>query len=76
MDQKVRIIIETDIDGESLAEKSNNGATITPEDVLQAIILQNSDIIDGFELTTTLPGFDCAFDYFLCNGKIISKEFV
>lgn len=76
MDQRVQIIIEADIDEESLAEKSKNNLPITPENVLQAIILQDSDRIDGFEVTTSLPGFDCAFDFFLCNGKITSKKLI
>lgn len=76
MDQKVQIIIEAEIDEESLAEKSKDNLPITPEDVLQAIILQDSDRIDGFEVTTSLLGFDCAFDFFLCNGKITSKKLI
>ncbi|GFI36481.1 hypothetical protein IMSAGC015_00642 [Lachnospiraceae bacterium] len=76
MDQRIQIIIEADIDEESLVEKSKDNLPITPEDVLQAIILRDSDNIDGFELTTSLPGFNCAFDFFLCNGKIMSKKLI
>lgn len=45
MDQRIQIIIEAEIDEESLAEKSKDNLPITPEDVLQAIILQDSDRI-------------------------------
>ena len=70
-DKHVRMVIEFDIDEESLQEKG-----IHAEDVFNHIVLQDSDVIDGFEIFTAHPGFDCASDFFLCASSVVSKEFI
>ena len=49
---------------------------ITSEDIARAIILQDSDAIDGFEITTQLPQLDNTSDFFLWEGVIVKKELV
>lgn len=70
-DKIVRCIIEFDIDSESLYEHGLN-----VEDILRGIVLRESDIIDGFELTTNIPGHSPVTDFFLCNGRIVDKRFL
>ena len=70
-DKHVRVIIEFDIDEESLHEKG-----IHAEDVFNNIVLRDNDVIDGFEIFTAHPDFDCASDFFLCAGSLVSKEFI
>lgn len=47
---------------------------VSEKDVLDNLIIQDSDIIDGFELTTEIRDYDNAKDYFLKNARIISKR--
>ncbi|MCI8941227.1 hypothetical protein AALA78_03095 [Lachnospiraceae bacterium 42-17] len=75
MSDIVRIVIDIEIDDESLYEKNREGAHIT-HDVQKGIILQDSDSIDGFVITTNLTGFNPVYDFFLCNGRIRSKELI
>ena len=49
---------------------------LTEEDIEKAIVIQNSDVLDGFEITTNHPRLDNTCDFFLWNGAIIKKEFV
>ena len=70
-DKHVRMVIEFDIDEESLQEKG-----LKAEDVFKHIVLKDNDVIDGFEIFTAHPDFDCASDFFLCAGSVVSKEFI
>ena len=70
-DKHVRMVIEFDIDEESLAEKGINA-----EDVFNHIVLKDNDVIDGFEIFTAHPNFDCSSNFFLCAGAVVSKELV
>lgn len=47
---------------------------VSEKDVLDNLIIQDSDVIDGFELTTEIRGYDNANDYFLKNARIVSKK--
>ena len=47
---------------------------LTENQVLNNITVYNDDVVDGFELTTDIYGYDNTNDFFLFNGKIISKE--
>lgn len=76
MSNKIRIVIDIEIDGESLSEKNQAGHHITPNDVLDGVIITDSDIVDGFVITTNLNGFHPAYDFFLCNGTIRNKELI
>ena len=63
---KIRLTIEMDIDA---GEHPN----IT-EEVKNAVVLRDSDAVDGFEITTDDSRFDNTSDFFLKNGKIVEKE--
>lgn len=49
---------------------------ISPDEVLKGIVIRDSDTVDGFELTTDIPGFDNTADFFLKNGRIKEKKFI
>lgn len=63
---KIRLTIEMDIDA---GEHPN----IT-EEVKNAVVLRDSDAVDGFEITTDDSRFDNTSDFFLKNAKIVEKE--
>lgn len=66
---KVRIVIEAEINEETMQEC---GCSL--EEVKNNIVLWDSDVIDGFELTTNISGLDNTSEFFLQNGKIIKTE--
>lgn len=66
---KVRIVIEAEINEETMQEC---GCSL--EEVKNNIVLWESDVIDGFELTTNISGLDNTSEFFLQNGKIIKTE--
>lgn len=71
-DARVRMVIEFDIDSESLAEKG-----LTPEAVFNHLTMSDSDVIDGFEIYPSgIDEVSVVSDFFLCNGEIISKEII
>lgn len=47
---------------------------IEPSDVLSHITIQESDVIDGFEITTNIDGLDNTTDFFLQNAVIKSRN--
>ena len=49
---------------------------LTIEDIEKSIVIQNSDAIDGFEITTNLPRLDNTRDFFLWDGVIVKKELI
>ena len=49
---------------------------LTIEDIKKSIVIQNSDAIDGFEITTNHPRLDNTRDFFLWDGVIVKKELV
>lgn len=67
--QKIRVIIEAEIDEENMEEC---GCDI--DDVRNGIRIYDSDIIDGFEFTTSIRGCDNTSDFFLKNGEIKKVE--
>lgn len=67
--QKIRVIVEAEIDEEIMKEC---GCDIS--DVRNGIRIYDSDIIDGFELTTSICGCDNTSDFFLKNGEIKKVE--
>ena len=54
----------------------NSYPTIAPNDVLKGVIIQNSDIIDGFEITTSIPNLDNTKDFFFTSAKIMKKKLI
>ena len=67
--QKIRIIVEAEIEAATMEEC---GCDI--DDVRNGIRIYNSDIIDGFELTTSINGCDNTSDFFLKNSIIKKAE--
>ena len=43
----------------------NKHPNITPDDLLKGVVIRNSDVVDGFELTTNIDGFDNTVDFLL-----------
>ena len=71
-DKRVRMVIEFDIDEESCAEHG-----IEEREILNALCVKESDVIDGFEIFPIHPKLNASFDFVLCNeAVVISKEFV
>jgi len=48
----------------------------TEKEVMDAIYLQSSDVVDGFELTTFFRNGDNTDQFYLDTAEIISREFV
>lgn len=69
MKYEIVLSIEIDID-------KNEYPDVTDKDVVEGLIIQDSDIVDGFELTTAVRGYDNTKDYFLKNAKIINKNII
>ena len=69
--KKVRMVVEFDINGETLEEKGK-----TAEEVVNAIEMHDHDTIDGFEIYPRLDGADICSDFFLSEARVISKEIV
>ena len=67
--QKIRVIIEAEIE---VAAMEECGCDI--DDVRNGIRIYDSDIIDGFELITSINGCDNTSDFFLKNGIIKKAE--
>lgn len=70
-DPKVRMTVEFEIDSEMLAEHG-----LSAEDVLKNIVFREDDVTDGFQITTDIPEHSIVSSFFLCGGKLISKELV
>ena len=49
---------------------------ITPETVLDGIRIYESDVIDGFEVTTSINGLDNTNDFFLKNAVLEEKQLI
>ena len=67
--KKIRLTIEMYID-------TDEYPNLTAKEVEQSIILQDSDVIDGFEITTCHPDLDNTSDFVLKNGVIVAKELI
>jgi hypothetical protein len=67
--KKIRLTIEMYID-------TDEYPNLTAKEVEQSIILQDSDVIDGFEITTCHPDLDNTSDFVLKNGVIVEKELI
>ena len=65
MKYEIVLSIEIDID-------KSEYPNITEKDVVDSLFIQDSDIIDGFKLTTAVKGYDNTKDYFLKNARIIN----
>jgi len=66
---KVRMTIEFDIKEEML-----KGSGLTAEEVLKNVYLRDDDVVDGFQITTIIPGFEPTSDFFLENGVIVEES--
>lgn len=69
--KKVRMVVEFDINGDTLEEKGK-----TVEEVVEAIEMHDHDTIDGFEVFPQMEDSDLCSDFFLSNPTIVSKEIV
>ena len=68
---KIRLTVEMDVDIDT-----EEYPDLTEEEVKKAIVIQDSDVIDGFEITTNHPYYDNTNDFFLRNGVIVKKELI
>lgn len=66
---ELNIIIDAFIDKEEYPH-------ISPEKLVDSIIIRNSDVFDGFEITTKIDGLDETKDFFLNSAKIKTKKLV
>lgn len=69
MKKKIRLMIEVEV-----GNYKKHG--LDEDDVLNGLVLENSNIIDGFELTTDIDELDRTVDYIINDAKIIKKEFI
>ena len=67
--KKLRLTIEMDID-------TDEYTNLTADEVAKSIILQDSDVVDGFEITTNHPDLENTSDFVLSNGVIVQKELI
>ena len=67
--KKLRLTIEMDID-------TDEYPNLTADEVAKSIILQDSDVVDGFEITTNHPDLENTSDFVLSNGVIAQKELI
>lgn len=67
--QKIRVIIEAEMDEETMKERSCN-----TNDVLDGLLICDSYEADGFIITTSIRGCDNTSDFFLKNGIIKKAE--
>ena len=68
---KIELKITADID----IDKDEN-PDITPEKVLDGVRVYESDVVDGFEITTSIKGLDNTQDFFLKNAVLEEKQLV
>lgn len=54
----------------------NSYPNIAPKNVLDGVTIQNSDIIDGFEITTNIPNHDNTKDFFFTSAKITKRRII
>lgn len=66
---ELKIIADIDIDQDEYPD-------ITPEIVLDGVRVYESDVVDGFEITTSIRGLDNTNDFFLKNAVIEEKQLV
>lgn len=66
---KVRLTVELDVE----IDKTEH-PNLDEKQVFNGIYMCDDDIVDGFLLSTDIPGYDNTNDFFLRNGKIAKKE--
>ena len=66
---RVRMTIEFDIDQDALDEHG-----LSANDVFHHLTFEEDDVVDGFQVSTNLPGLDPVSNFFLCSGKVVSQE--
>ncbi len=66
---KVRLTVELDIEIDR-----DEYPNITAEEILKGIKIIDDDGVDGFDILTDIPGYDCTSDFFLKNGVIKHRQ--
>lgn len=66
---ELKIIADIDIDQDEYPN-------ITPETVLDGVRVYESDVVDGFEITTSIKGLDNTSDFFLKNAVLEEKQLI
>lgn len=66
---ELKIIADIDIDQDEYPD-------ITPEEVLNGVRVYESDVVDGFEITTSINGLDNTQDFFLKNAVLEEKQLI
>ena len=66
---ELKIIADIDIDQDEYPD-------ITPETVLDSVRVYESDVVDGFEITTSIKGLDNTHDFFLQNAVLEEKKLI
>ena len=67
--------IELTIIADVLIEE-NSYSNVVSDTVLDGVIIQNSDTIDGFEITTSIPNPDNTKNFFFTSAKITKKKII
>lgn len=70
-DTHIRMTVEFDIDEEALAEHD-----LSAKDIYDGLVFYEDDVIDGFKLSTDIPGLSPTIDCFLCDGTVVSKKII
>lgn len=66
---ELKIIADIDIDQDEYPD-------MTPEKVLDGVRVYESDVVDGFEITTSIKGLDNTQDFFLKNAVLEEKQLI
>lgn len=67
--KRVRMTVEFAVNEEVLKETG-----VSFDGVVNGIQFNEHDAIDGFEITTNIPGCDCTSNFFLIGGEVVSVE--
>ena len=67
--KRVRMTIEFDINDKMLKEHN-----LTADKVLENVYMFRDEVVDGFQISTVINGFDPTCDFFLKNGSVIEKK--
>ncbi len=65
---KLKLEIELEI-GEH-----NDSKSVPMKDIVTGIVLVQDDVIDGYNLTTSIAGCDPTTDFYIGDAKIVKKE--
>lgn len=65
-----------DITVKDRAELIEDGLDVSVKEIMKGITVRDHDVVDGFEVTTSIDGYDCTSDFFLDSYSNLKLEIV